>query len=274
MKINEVSPILYGIYNFDYSLNKTSKPFFEKSHYSYRLMFIKRGKLEIVINGKKFTTKSGDLIYMIPGDRYRFLPTSNNFSLINVFFDMTKTSAQCKNTCIFMQNFKPELLKIENFEDNVLNAYKVINAPSLQPMLESLTINSERKNYYETLSKSVLTYVLITLISNSLSVKQEDATSKILSYINLNPESDLDSESLSKLFSYHKNYINAIVKKATGLSLSNYVRKIKINHAKILIMDSNLTFKEISERLKYYDYSHFYKTFYKETGLSPTQLIK
>lgn len=31
---------------------------------------------------------------------------------------------------------------------------------------------------------------------------------------------------------------------------------------------------EISVRLGYFDYSHFYKAFYKETGINPTEYIK
>ena len=79
---------------------------------------------------------------------------------------------------------------------------------------------------------------------------------------------------MSLLFSYHKNHINKLVKRETGKSLSEYIRYVRIKHAKTLIFEEGVSLSEISMRLGYFDYSHFYKAFYKETGMIPTEYIK
>ena len=97
---------------------------------------------------------------------------------------------------------------------------------------------------------------------------------EIISYINLNPDKDLSADILSKKFSYHKNHINYLLKKGTGLSLSDYVRQVKIRYAKTLIVEGELPLSQVAAALGYYDYSHFYKAFIKETGLTPVQYGK
>jgi AraC-like DNA-binding protein len=97
---------------------------------------------------------------------------------------------------------------------------------------------------------------------------------EIITYIKQHPELELTWDTLSKTFNYSKNHINHLVKKACNLSLSTLIRKVKINRAIVLIRESNLTLIEISNRLNYYDYSHFYKAFIKETGTAPTEYLK
>ena len=43
---------------------------------------------------------------------------------------------------------------------------------------------------------------------------------------------------------------------------------------KILIIDGNLSLLEISNQLGFYDYSHFFKTFKNQTGISPSDFTK
>lgn len=49
----------------------------------------------------------------------------------------------------------------------------------------------------------------------------------------------------------------------------SYVTGVKINRAKVLLHDTNLSILAISERLGYYDSSHFGRIFKKVTGLTP-----
>ena len=104
--------------------------------------------------------------------------------------------------------------------------------------------------------------------------KKSGAVDEILEYIKTNPEKDLSGDALSRRFSYHKNHINKLVKRETGKSLSEYVRFVKIEYAKTLLAESDCSFTELSMRLGYYDYSHFYKAFYKESGFTPTDYVK
>jgi AraC-like DNA-binding protein len=97
---------------------------------------------------------------------------------------------------------------------------------------------------------------------------------EILAYIRSHPEQGLDAAALAARFSYHKNYVNALVREASGVSLSRYVRRVRMTHACGLMREGGLTPAEVAAELGYYDYSHFYKAFVAELGVSPTAYLK
>jgi AraC-like DNA-binding protein len=96
---------------------------------------------------------------------------------------------------------------------------------------------------------------------------------EILAYIRSHPEGDMSADALATRFSYHKNYVNALVKEACGLSLSRFVRKVRMRHACSLMAQGGLSPAEVAVRLGYYDYSHFYKAFRAECGAAPTAYL-
>ena len=116
--------------------------------------------------------------------------------------------------------------------------------------------------------------MIADMVSSAQGNKATNTAQRILEYIRCNPENDLSGNALSALFSYHKNHINKLIKHETGKSLSEYIRYSKIEHAKMLILEEGCSLSEISTRLGYFDYSHFYKAFHKETGIIPTEYLK
>ncbi|HHW66231.1 MAG TPA: response regulator [Epulopiscium sp.] len=72
-------------------------------------------------------------------------------------------------------------------------------------------------------------------------------------------------------FYMHKNYISEVFKQKTGISITQYFTRIKMERAKVLIADGRLKVYEISDMLGYKDVEYFSKVFKKYTGVSPTQ---
>jgi AraC-like DNA-binding protein len=122
--------------------------------------------------------------------------------------------------------------------------------------------------------RAALTALIADLLTSSQDTPPKSAVQNIMEYIRCNPEKDLSGNALSTIFFFHKNHINKLIKRETGKSLCEYVRYAKIEHAKTLLSEEGCSLSEISTRLGYFDYSHFYKAFYKETGITPTKYIK
>ncbi|MBR2322929.1 MAG: helix-turn-helix transcriptional regulator [Clostridia bacterium] len=277
MKVENINPTLYGIYDYTYLCKeRKNKKATQKTHYAYRLIFIKTGNPEIVISGKKYQLKSGDLVYMLPKVRYCFTKSDSDYSLINIMFDMRPyDSVYKKNTCISANAFNESLSStVEDFDIPALNSSTVITAPELLYLLESLLLLDEKSPNYSFHAKSVILCALSSIVNFDNLSKIGSKANEIITYIKQHPELELTGDTLSKTFNYSKNHINHLVKKACNLSLSTLIRKVKINRAIVLIRESNLTLIEISNRLNYYDYSHFYKAFIKETGTAPTEYLK
>ena len=81
---------------------------------------------------------------------------------------------------------------------------------------------------------------------------QNPTLSEVASHINLNP-----------------SYFSALFKKETGTNFSSYLLNVKMENAKLLLRNSNLSLSDISAELGFESQSYFSKLFKKETGLTP-----
>lgn len=69
----------------------------------------------------------------------------------------------------------------------------------------------------------------------------------------------------------HPNHLNAVVKRITDKTASQIVQQYFISFAKSLLLQTELSIKEIAYRLHFLESSHFIAFFRKYTGLSPQQ---
>ncbi len=66
-------------------------------------------------------------------------------------------------------------------------------------------------------------------------------------------------------------YISNLFTKETGMSFSNYLKKVRIEHAKDLILNTNMKIFEIGCQVGYPDQKYFSKVFKEYSGLSAKQ---
>lgn len=76
---------------------------------------------------------------------------------------------------------------------------------------------------------------------------------------------------LERMLNYSGNYINSIVKKYTGLCLSDYSQMFYIKKAAHMLCTSTLSITEIMEKLHFTNTTHFYKCFKKHYQMTPKQ---
>lgn len=281
ISINNILPNIFGVYNFTYNPqeNKRMRIDSVKTQYSYRFIYCVSGECEFVLEEKLFHISKGDLIFLIPGCKYQILPIGYAFSLISVFFDFypTENFSKILTRCVFLENFDKNLsVKKREFDDcKLFNDSFVAKNIDLDQRFFRLVSFSMGQLYSELNGKAELLGVILKLINYPLfKNRKRQESEKIIAYINQNPRLDLCGDVLQKQFGYHKNYINALVKEFTGKSLSECVRSSKINYAKSLIYETDYSLTQIALELGYFDYSHFYKTFVQETGVSPKDFVK
>lgn len=281
MKIDSIQPLLYHLSYFTYEkgARQYTKISFDKSQYVYRILLIDKGALDVCVGGKAARIEAGDALYLVPGEVYRLCPCGEDFSLYNLFFDFLDNRPVGENKhngCVFMKHYRPtRCLPLLEFEDApVLNKSGIFRHVSAGKAIRDLLLRDRADTLYGFFSRLALFSLVAKLLAAENGERRGSAVSKILEYIRTNPEKDLSGEALSKIFSYHKNHINKQIKQETGRSLGEYVRHVKIEHAKTLLAEELCSPAELAERLGYYDYSHFYKAFCRETGTTPTAYIK
>lgn len=75
-------------------------------------------------------------------------------------------------------------------------------------------------------------------------------------------------ELLAERAEYTPNYFARIFKELTGIFINNYIRKMRINKAKLLL-ENNCKINEIPGMVGFANLSHFYVAFKKDAGLTP-----
>jgi two-component system response regulator YesN len=67
----------------------------------------------------------------------------------------------------------------------------------------------------------------------------------------------------------HKVYLSRLFKEETGMTLTGYILKVRMDKAMELIESTNMKFYEIGEKVGYDNTQRFFVAFKKYTGVTP-----
>ena len=90
-------------------------------------------------------------------------------------------------------------------------------------------------------------------------------------YVINNVDEHLSLDSVSKGVFLNKSYISHIFKKVSGISFINFITYVKIDRAKILLMDPRLKIYEIAAQIGYNNPEYFSRVFKSVTGITPNR---
>lgn len=90
-------------------------------------------------------------------------------------------------------------------------------------------------------------------------------------YIQCNFMRDLSLDEVSEQVQISPYYFSKLFKKETGENFIEYLTKIRIEKAKQLLCESQMTMKEISDAVGYSNPNYFSHTFKKNVGVSPSE---
>lgn len=90
-------------------------------------------------------------------------------------------------------------------------------------------------------------------------------------YIQQHFEEKITLDILSKEFNYSKNQIINIFKKSFAQTPIDYLNKVRIQEVMHLLEVTSNTTEIIAETCGFNNYSHFYRLFVRQNGISPTE---
>jgi len=97
---------------------------------------------------------------------------------------------------------------------------------------------------------------------------------KLLDWIDANIEKNISVKDLADFLSISQKTLIRKFKFSTGLLPKNYLQQLKIEKAKYLLVNGNLSFQDITTHLNYSNPSSFRKMFKKLTSLTPQEYRK
>lgn len=90
-------------------------------------------------------------------------------------------------------------------------------------------------------------------------------------YIEKNFQENINLNKISNYVSLSKNYFCNIFKKETGITIWDYLIRIRMEEAKRMLLETEQKTYEISEKVGYDDPSYFGRLFKKYTGFTPME---
>ena len=120
----------------------------------------------------------------------------------------------------------------------------------------------------------IVSEILSNNYTNIRSNETARMVKKIIDYINKNYNKKISLELLSKEFYVSVSYLCVILKKITGKTFVDYLTGIRMEKAKEMLRESDLSIIKVAEQVGYVDYFYFNKLFKKYEGITPYQYKK
>ncbi|MFD1956303.1 AraC family transcriptional regulator [Paenibacillus thailandensis] len=92
---------------------------------------------------------------------------------------------------------------------------------------------------------------------------------KIASIVRAEFDRDLSLESISERLHYSPNYLSSIFKKEYGMTFSDYLMNYRLDIARKWLTETDMTIKDIAERLRYQNPQNFIRSFRKKEHVTP-----
>ncbi len=93
-------------------------------------------------------------------------------------------------------------------------------------------------------------------------------------YMQLHYQEALRLEDVSAVVGFNATYFSTFFKKETGMNFIDYLTELRIEKAKELLCQEEITINDAAETVGYQDLKHFSRLFKKKTGISPSDYRK
>ena len=100
---------------------------------------------------------------------------------------------------------------------------------------------------------------------------QESQKSAIKKYIKENYKRDISAGDVAGILGYSDVYFSKIFKQLFDDTFINYLTKVRIDKAKVLLKDVGFNIKEVGASVGYTDSNYFTKVFKRAVGMSPSE---
>lgn len=198
-------------------------------------------------------------------------------------FEKCKNEAFCGTCYAGVREFIYPIMKNgETVGFISVSGYKNENGESyLKKIAEKFNIPIENlKKSYKNLNDSfpekkeidVLIFPLLSMLELSY-LKAENINESgdeiIIRYVRKHRCEDITIDTLCRKFSCSQSYISRLFKKHTGEGFREYLTKLRLNDAKMLLMHSTLSITEIAFSVGFCDSNYFSGVFKKNIGIPP-----
>ena len=121
------------------------------------------------------------------------------------------------------------------------------------------------------ISEAIVNIKELSLENSANENLQESQKSTIKKYIKENYKRDISAGDVAGILGYSDVYFSKIFKQLFDDTFINYLTKVRIDKAKVLLKDVGFNIKEVGASVGYTDSNYFTKVFKRAVGMSPSE---
>lgn len=238
-------------------------------HGQFEFNLILTDGVQVIHNNRVYNTKSGDLFIFPPFSFHRV-------NAHNVFFQ--RILLYCNQGIIdeIASFLMPALHFLKNTETDRIHFNKKEVEQLLKLLIDTYNTQDSQGIFSEFNNVTSLGNILTTIINKVDIMKSleappihtDDKITKILTYINENLSEDLTVAKITDKFEIGKTTLWKMMQQTVGLSLKEYILKMRISKAMVLLING-YSVTETVNHCGFNSYSHFIRTFTNIVGCSP-----
>ncbi len=236
---------------YETNVNSTPKTLVNRNH---TLGIVVSGKGRLYTDYQKNDIEAGTLFFMFEGSSYK-IENADSLNFIFITFKGQRADELFNRFGISPANY-------------IFKGYE-----GLVSFWQSSIVKANENNL-DLISEGVLMYTFSQLYCTN-QTKEDYLINDILKFIEANfTDPDLSLQSAASELGYNAKYISRIFKESLGVTFSEYLKNIRIQHASFLIEQGITAIKNVAILSGYNDPFYFSNVFKKTVGMSPSEYVK
>ena len=236
-------------------------------HDYFEISLIVKGNIIQECNDKRDLLTKGTLSFLKPIDSHQYFPYNNDsISLLNFSITEETLLSLCNSITPSLYHHLPHIAPYTiQLSDSVLNY--ILFAVKQLSINETLG-NNELNNAS---IKSIIHLLLLQIYRSFTLTPTNEIPSWLTSFllkINSPDYFNLPISQLYKLAPYSQTALSAYMKQYLNKTLVEYIKEIKFNYAKNLLLNSDYSIEQIAAKISYTT-NHFIREFHKLNNTTP-----
>ena len=254
-----------------------------ETHNFWEMVYVDKGCLTCTAGDRTVTLSEGALLFHKPMEYHDLQATGEQASRVFILCFSCRSEA--------MRFFEGKRIMAEPHSIKMIfsllaEGKKTFSIPVSDPnskkmeQIEHPSLGGEQmiKNYLEILLINLLRAQTETERGNEIFLHQSEYARKpirdVIAVLQNGLYESLSIDDICAETAYGRAYLFRVFKAATDKTIMEYYLSLKIERAKQLLRENELTVKEIATRLAFNEANYFSKTFKRITGKTPTEYRK
>lgn len=250
----------------------------EHNHDFVEIVCIINGHGIQVVEKQEYKVSAGD-IFVLQDKQKHFFKDASNIEIVNIIYDSNKIEGLISEEIKQLHGYnalfylEPKYRAIQHFKNKLHLTRKEL--AKLELLINAMIFEQKYKyDGFELILKNRLQELIIVLARHYSQIDQGKAQSlvrisKVLHYLENNSTEKIYLGELADMAHMSKRNFQRVFQKSVGMTPIDFLLNIRLQNARQLLRESNLSIAQIAYDTGFSDRNYFIKCFKKSYGVSP-----